>query len=472
MQTHQTGRPTHSGGARHSSFSRKKPTHSGGHTSSQTHQSRPHTPGQFRGGHTSTAHTSTTHSRPHSSGGHSSPARPGNGFRGRNHTFRGRPKQNGGGGGNKRRGRQENIDHSLFIYEPTEFVEVKKYEPKNTFGGFGLPEQLVKNLTANGLVYPTEIQDKIIPHGITGDDVIGLAQTGSGKTLAFLLPLIQKLVKDKRQKVIILAPTRELAQQINKELMDYTKGLSLFSTVCVGGMPIFRQIQSLRRVNHFVIGTPGRIKDLADRKVISFNAFHSIVLDEVDRMLDMGFVDDMTMILKHLPVGRQAFFFSATMPESIKRLISTFLKNPKVVDINSGVSIKNVTQNIVKTRDSKEKIVKLGELLKNAEGEKSIIFVETKRGVDKLSRELRETGFKVGLLHGDRRQRERDRTLQDFKGGTTNVLVATDVAARGIDVKDVFQVINYTIPQTHDSYIHRIGRTGRAGKTGKAFTFV
>jgi superfamily II DNA/RNA helicase len=368
--------------------------------------------------------------------------------------------------------RGEHIDHSRFIYTPTELVLEKKYDHVHTFADFKLDEQLQKNLVARGYQFPTEIQDKIIPHGLTGHDLIGMAHTGSGKTAAFLLPLIQKVLKDKKQKIIILAPTRELAQQINKELMDFSKGMQIFSTVCVGGMPIYRQISSLKRMNHFVIGTPGRLKDLSERGVISFFGFHSIVLDEVDRMLDMGFVDDMTTILRQLPAERQAFFFSATMPDRIKNLIKTFLKDPKIVDTGTGIGGKNVTQDIVKSVSPEDKFTQLQNLLKAANGEKSIIFVEMKSSVDKLTHELQKVGFKVGLLHGDRRQRERERTLQDFKSGYTNVLVATDVAARGIDVKDVFQVINYTIPQTHDDYVHRIGRTGRAGKIGKAFTFV
>jgi ATP-dependent RNA helicase RhlE len=375
-----------------------------------------------------------------------------------------------GGRGGMRRG--EHIDHSRFIYTPTELILEKKYDHVHTFADFKLDEQLQKNLVARGYQFPTEIQDKIIPHGLAGHDLIGMAHTGSGKTAAFLLPLIQKVLKDKKQKIIILAPTRELAQQINKELMDFSKGMQIFSTVCVGGMPIYRQISSLKRMNHFVIGTPGRLKDLSERGVISFSGFHSIVLDEVDRMLDMGFVDDMTAILRELPVERQAFFFSATMPDRIKNLIKTFLKDPKVVDTGTGIGGKNVTQDIVTSISPDDKFTKLQNLLKAANGEKSIIFVEMKSSVDKLTHELQKVGFKVGLLHGDRRQRERERTLQDFKSGYTTVLVATDVAARGIDVKDVFQVINYTIPQTHDDYVHRIGRTGRAGKIGKAFTFV
>lgn len=405
---------------------------------------------------------------------------------GRSFSSRGRSSSSRGGnfssrGGNSSRGRfpqrgrrrtSERIDHSLFIYKPTEAVQVKKYTPENSFADFGFPGILVKNLHQKGLQFPTEIQDKIIPHGMHGDDVIGLAATGSGKTMAFLLPLIKKVSENPDQKVLILAPTRELAQQINSEFMMASYGLKLFSTVCVGGMPIFRQINSLKRMNQFIIGTPGRIKDLADRGVLDYSTMHSVVLDEVDRMLDMGFVDDITKILNSLPLERQSFFFSATMPERIKNLIHAHLREPKVVDTGAGVSTKNVTQDIVRFNDQTEKFEKLSGLLNGANKEKSIIFVETKSGVDTLTGELKRAGFKAGLIHGDRRQRERDQVLKDFKLGKIDILVATDVAARGIDVKNVYQVINYTIPQTHDDYIHRIGRTGRAGQLGKAFTFV
>jgi ATP-dependent RNA helicase RhlE len=425
------------------------------------------------------ARPSTGSARPYSARPSVSGSRPSFGGGSRGGSSFGRTGNRGGFSGGSRGGgsrggmrRGERIDISKFIHTPTELTLEKKYAHVHTFADFKLDETLQKNLEVRGYKFPTEIQDKIIPHGLAGNDLIGLAHTGSGKTAAFLLPLIQKVLKDKQQKVIILAPTRELAQQINKELLDFSKGMNIYSTVCVGGMPIFRQIASLKRMNHFVIGTPGRLKDLSERGVISFSEFHSIVLDEVDRMLDMGFVDDMTAILRALPAERQAFFFSATMPDRIKNLINTFLKNPKTVDTGTGIGGKNVTQDIVRSVTPEEKFAKLQALLRAAEGEKSIIFVEMKSTVDRLARELQTAGFKVGLLHGDRRQRERERTLNMFKGNDINVLVATDVAARGIDVKDVFQVINYTIPQTHDDYVHRIGRTGRAGKVGKAFTFV
>lgn len=425
--TSRSARPHGAGGGRRSSFNRPKPTTEGGNSFGEPRRS----------------------------------------FGGRNN-FR---RSNRFGGG-KKRGRGESIDINKFIFTPTTIQEEKKYIPTNTFAELGLCPPVLHNLKARGFIHPTEIQDKIVHHGIAGHDVIGLSETGSGKTAAFLLPLIEKINKDKKQKVLIIAPTRELAQQINKELRDCSHGMHLFSSVCVGGMPIFRQIQDLRRMQHFVIGTPGRLKDLADRGAIRFEEFGSIVLDEVDRMLDMGFVDDITLILKKIQKDHQTFFFSATMAPKIKALAESFTNNPKIVNLSTGIATKNVRQDIVRSSSKEEKFDKLMDLLNDTAVEKSIIFVETKREVDKLTKELNSYNYKAGLLHGDRRQRERERTLREFKEGVINVLVATDVAARGIDVKDVSQVINYTIPQTHDDYVHRIGRTGRAGKLGKAFTFI
>jgi superfamily II DNA/RNA helicase len=329
----------------------------------------------------------------------------------------------------------------------------------------------MKNLEKKGYDIPTPIQDQTIVHAMKGQDVLGMANTGSGKTAAFLLPLIQKILKDKTQKVMIIAPTRELAMQINKEFEEFAAGLKIFSTVCVGGMPIFRQIQNLRMVNHFVIGTPGRIKDLAHRRCIDYSQFASIVLDEVDHMLDMGFIDDITEILKGLDPERQSLFFSATMPPRIKTLVQKFQKDPFTIDITVPGSTKSVEQDIIKV-DKREKFETLVKLLESEKATKTIIFVETKREVEEVADRLKDAGLLVGYLHGDKRQRERARTLDQFKTSILNVLVATDVAARGIDVKDISHVINYTVPQTHDDYVHRVGRAGRAGRTGKAFTFV
>jgi ATP-dependent RNA helicase RhlE len=372
----------------------------------------------------------------------------------------------------------EHIDHSKFIYKPDKKtleaeakVKAAKAPVKHEFVDFKFDKQVQANLAEKGYTTPTPIQDQTIMHALAGKDVLGLANTGSGKTAAFLLPLIDKVLKDPSQKVIILAPTRELAMQINKEFTEFAKGLKIFSTVCVGGMPIFRQIQNLRMINHFVIGTPGRIKDLAHRRCIVYSQFTNVVLDEVDHMLDMGFVDDITEILEGLGKPRQSLFFSATMPPRIRTLVSKFLIDPTTIDIAVPGSTKTVEQDIIKA-PREQKFEVLCKLLKSEGATRTIIFVETKRAVEEVARSLTTAGYKVGYLHGDKRQRERARTLDQFKTGLTDILVATDVAARGIDVKDVSHVINYTVPQTHDDYVHRIGRAGRAGKTGKAFTFV
>ncbi len=379
------------------------------------------------------------------------------------------------GGGKRRDGRQsERIDYSKFINKPKKGeseVKAKVIEVKHKFADFKFDDMIMENLNKKGYEIPTPIQDQTIMHALKGQDVLGLANTGSGKTAAFLLPLIQKVVKDKNQKVMIIAPTRELAMQINKEFQEFAQGLKIFSTVCVGGMPIFRQIQNLRLVNHFIIGTPGRIKDLAHRRCIDYSQFASIVLDEVDHMLDMGFIDDITEILKGLNPERQSLFFSATMPPRIKTLVQKFQKDPFTIDITVPGSTKSVEQDIIKV-DRREKFDTLVKLLEKEKATKTIIFVETKREVEEVADRLKAAGLMVGYLHGDKRQRERARTLEHFKTSILNVLVATDVAARGIDVKDISHVINYTVPQTHDDYVHRVGRAGRAGRTGKAFTFV
>ncbi len=382
--------------------------------------------------------------------------------------------RSGGGRGGSRGGRGENIDFSKFINKPQpgdKEVKVKVIEVKHKFADFKFDELVMKNLEKKGYEVPTPIQDQTIVHAMKGQDVLGMANTGSGKTAAFLLPLIQKILVDKNQKVMIIAPTRELAMQINKEFEEFSAGLKIFSTVCVGGMPIFRQIQNLRMINHFVIGTPGRIKDLATRRCIDYSQFASIVLDEVDHMLDMGFIDDITEILKGLDPERQSLFFSATMPPRIKTLVQKFQKDPHTIDITVPGSTKSVEQDIIRV-DKREKFETLVKLLESEKATKTIIFVETKREVEEVADRLRDAGLSVGYLHGDKRQRERARTLDQFKTSILNVLVATDVAARGIDVKDISHVINYTVPQTHDDYVHRVGRAGRAGRTGKAFTFV
>lgn len=347
-----------------------------------------------------------------------------------------------------------------------------RYEIKHSFRDFGLLPELYTNLERKHYLIPTPIQDRAIPYLMEGRDLIGTANTGTGKTAAFLLPLINKIAQDRTQKVLIIAPTRELAQQINDEFREFAVGLGLYSAICVGGTSISRQISEVRRQPSFVIGTPGRLKDLAERQLIRFESFQNIVLDEVDRMLDMGFVNEIKAILHKLPEKRQSLFFSATIPSKIQDLVKQFLQDPITISVIQGETAENVDQDIVRVRDSASKFDQLREVLKLEEVKKVLIFSETKAGVNKLTVSLVNTGFKADCIHGNKRQNYRQKALAAFKNNYVNILVATDVAARGLDIRDITHVINYTVPQTYNDYIHRIGRTGRGEKKGKALTFV
>ncbi|MFA4975382.1 MAG: DEAD/DEAH box helicase [Candidatus Paceibacterota bacterium] len=384
----------------------------------------------------------------------------------------------------KRRGFSEHIDFSRFI-KKGQHVEEKPYVSKHTFADFPFDTQIHKNIARAGFMNPRPIQDQAIPSVLKGMDVFGMANTGTGKTAAFILPLIEKIVKtkgqNKREIVLIMAPTRELAMQIDSDFRTLAFGLGIFSVSCVGGLPIMKQITEIKRGVSFVIGTPGRMRDLIERKVLDLSTCHSVVLDEADRMLDMGFRDDMVFILGKVPKeGRQTLFFSATLSPEVKKLTTEFLKDPVFISVISGETAKNIDQDVIRTRSKEEKLEKLHEVLKKGlpagmEGGhqmKTLIFREMKHSVDTLTKELSHMGFKVGCIHGDKRSRERIRTLELFKKDQISILIATDVAARGLDIPDVTHVINYDIPQTYETYIHRIGRTGRSGKKGIALTFV
>jgi superfamily II DNA/RNA helicase len=365
----------------------------------------------------------------------------------------------------------EEIDPALFIKKASA-VEQKEIEIKHTFADFALCDAIKKNLAYKKFVTPTPIQDQAIPQILEGRDLIGLANTGTGKTAAFLLPLINKAYANRHEKALIIAPTRELALQIEQEFRHFAWDMKLFSASCVGGMPIFKQISNLKRNPNFVIGTPGRLKDLIDRKLILPEQFRSIVLDEVDRMLDMGFVDEIKKILEMLPKERQTLFFSATMPEKIERLAGQFLSDPVTVAVKQGNTSANVDQDVVRYRSSAMKFQELKDLLKQKELTKVLIFIETKAEVERITGDLVTDGFQADCIHGDKKQHQRARALTQFKRNSVNILVATDVAARGLDIDDISHVINYTIPQTYDDYIHRIGRTGRGSNKGMALTFV
>jgi len=371
----------------------------------------------------------------------------------------------------QKRRRGEFIDIFKFVSKAKPISDDNKVEIKHTFLDYGFDNKINQNLIDIGYVTPTAIQDQSIAEIIKGRDLIGLANTGTGKTAAFLLPLINKCQKDDRQNVLIIAPTRELAQQIDQEFKKFAKNIRLYSTVCVGGVPISKQIIDLRRCPHFVIGTPGRLKDLRDRNKINFAVFQNIVLDEIDRMLDMGFVDEIKRILAELPEKRQSLFFSATIPTKIEVLVQQFLNNPVTVKTITGQTAANVDQDIVRA-SAENKFDKLKDILIQAELKKVLIFSETKRDVEKLAKNLSISGFKADSIHGDKRQSQRQKALAKFKQDEIQILVATDVAARGLDINNVSHVINYTIPQTYTDYIHRIGRTGRGTKSGQALTFV
>lgn len=373
--------------------------------------------------------------------------------------------------GNFPRKNRETIDISKFIKKAIDRPEIKEVTAINTFSDFGFVPALEKNIALKNFISPTSIQDQAINQVMKGQDLIGLANTGTGKTGVFLWPMINKTYQDKNQKVLIITPTRELAMQIANEFHFFSFGMKIFSALCVGGMPIYKQIRNLHRHPQFVIGTPGRLRDLYNRHLLDYSQFQNIVLDEVDRMLDMGFINDIRDILQKLPQVRQSLFFSATMPPKIRTLTREFSQNPIVVSINAGQTAHNVDQDVVRANKF-EKFHKLQEILSQNNFKKVLIFSETKRGVEKLTNDLIHSGHKAASLHGDKRQGQRQRALNQFKNNEVTILVATDVAARGLDIKNISHVINYTIPHTYDDYIHRIGRTGRVNNKGIALTFV
>ncbi|MFA6405385.1 MAG: DEAD/DEAH box helicase [Candidatus Paceibacterota bacterium] len=388
-----------------------------------------------------------------------------------------RPSFGGSRGGGRsagagRRGKSERIDISRFINKVTVTEEVAHFVPTNKFEDFLIDERLKTSIIAKGYVLPTPIQDKAIPQVLLGNDLVGIANTGTGKTAAFLLPLLHKILQNRKEQVMVIVPTRELAIQIDSELKEFAQGMKIFSVCCVGGAPIGKQIKDLKYQYNFIIGTPGRLKDLIDRKLIILSEFNTIVLDEADRMLDMGFVNDMRAVMAGMPKSRQTLFFSATLSPEVEKLISEFLRSPIRISVKTSDTSKNVDQDIVRVKMGSEKIDTLHDLLNQKELTKVLIFGRTKHGVEKLSQVLSKRGFKAESIHGDKNHARRQQALKLFKENNVKILVATDVAARGLDIADVSHVINYDIPATHDDYVHRIGRTGRAGKLGKALTFV
>ena len=393
------------------------------------------------------------------------------------------PHRGGGGGGfgggharpftrSARPRGGESIDVSRFVNKSVVVEEVKAYIPTHQFSDFQIDARLKKNIEHKGYKIPTAIQDQSLPDVLKGRDVIGIANTGEGKTAAFLIPLVNKMLLDPTAKVLVMVPTRELALQIDEEFMGFARTLQIYSVLLVGGASIGMQIERLRRKVRMVIGTPGRIKDLIERGDLQLGDFHNLVLDEADRMLDMGFLPDIKSIISNLPRERHTLFFSATFSREIETLANGLLRQPIKISVKTRDTAKNVEQDVIRVKSKEEKFGQLCGLLSQKGYEKVLVFGRTKHGVEKLGVMLNKEGFKTASIHGNKSQPQRQQALKAFKDEKVQVLVATDVAARGFDIPNVTHVINYEVPQTYDDYVHRIGRTGRAGKKGVALTFV
>lgn len=363
------------------------------------------------------------------------------------------------------------IHSSRYVNKATITQPIEETPIVHRFEDFQIEPVIKENIKLRGYVAPTPIQDQAIPLVLEGKDVVGIANTGTGKTAAFLVPLINKIIKNRNSRVLIVVPTRELAVQINTELISLARSLQLRSSLIMGGASMQRQLQELKRNPEFIIATPGRLKDLLMRRLLPLTQFHSVVLDEVDRMVDIGFIRDIKYIIAQLPNERQSLFFSATVSPEIHTIIRTFLTNPVTVSVKREETPHAIDQDIIRV-NKHEKIATLESLLRKEEFKKVLIFGRTKWGVEKLSKALQLSGFQVDSIHGNKSQGQRLRALTQFRNNRLQVLVATDVVARGVDIDDVSHVINFDEPSSYTDYIHRIGRTGRANKQGKALTFV
>ncbi|MEW9667922.1 DEAD/DEAH box helicase [Ammoniphilus sp. 3BR4] len=342
-----------------------------------------------------------------------------------------------------------------------------------TFHELGISGPILRAITDMGFEEASPIQEKSIPVALTGKDIIGQAQTGTGKTAAFAIPILENVDTSKDYvQAIVIAPTRELAIQVSEEINRLAKYMGIRSLPIYGGQSIDRQINALKKRPHIITGTPGRLLDHIQRKTLRLDRISTVVLDEADEMLDMGFLEDIERILKETPEDKQTLLFSATMPRPIQNLAEKFMKNPELIKMKAKEVTSPTVEQIYYEVNEREKFDVLCRLLDVENPELAVIFGRTKRRVDELSDALNKRGYLADGLHGDLNQRQRDVVMNKFREGTIDILVATDVAARGIDVSGVTHVYNFDIPQDSESYVHRIGRTGRAGKTGLATTFV
>ena len=383
-----------------------------------------------------------------------------------------RRKSAHGNGKPKGQHKKEAIDLSQFVSEGR-VVEKKQYEPQHSFEDFMLDDELMRRIQKKGYQAPSEIQDKVINPILDGKNIVGVAGTGTGKTAAFLIPILQILLEEPVDRyALIIAPTRELANQINDEFRSMTKGLGLFSTCLIGGSSVSESIKSLKRKNHLVLGTPGRLMDMHRQGHLPFDLFRVFVLDEFDRMLDMGFKEEMRAINEKMTDKNQTLLFSATIEKNQKEIVEEIAGRATQIKAQSNTQDTSaIKQDIIQVNGG-DKFQLMRELLTDKNEDRTILFCETKRKAEKMMDKLKKDGIRADAIHGDKSQRAREIALRKFKRGQVNVLVATDVVARGIDVNDVSLVINYEQPRTYTDYIHRIGRTGRAGKTGRAITMI
>jgi ATP-dependent RNA helicase RhlE len=372
-------------------------------------------------------------------------------------------------------GRQRNgavINVERFINKAVPGAEVVAFVPQHQFMDFDFDPRLQQTVASHGYITPTPIQDQAIKAVLEGRDLIGLANTGTGKTAAFLLPIINSYLRGSQGTSLIVVPTRELASQIEDEFRAFSRGFGFRSAVIVGGASIFKQKEAIRRRPQLVIGTPGRLNDLIKNHGLKLAGCQTFVLDEADRMLDMGFIRDIRFIISQLPDNRQSLCFSATLTPEIESIIQTLLRDPVTVSVRTRETSEQVEQDIIRTVSRDHKVEVLIDILKKPESTKVLVFGDTKFGVQRLADKLEKQGIAAAAIHGNKSQPQRQRALNDFKNERVKVLVATDVAARGLDIPDVSHVINFDQPKSYDDYVHRIGRTGRAGKVGSALTFV
>lgn len=338
------------------------------------------------------------------------------------------------------------------------------------FADLGLSEKTLAAIRDLGYHEPTDIQTKAIPVALKGSDIVATAQTGTGKTAAFALPIIDEVEPSEAPKVLILSPTRELASQIAQAVDSFAKYTPIRTTLIQGGVSMSKQISELRTGSDVIVATPGRLLDLMGQGVIDLSCISHLVLDEVDRMFDMGFIDDVSRIIRKCPKQRQTLFFSATMPDAVLKLSKWALNEPERVEVGIVHAPADTIEHFVYPVDSIQKYDMILAILNKLDSKSTIVFTRTRIDADRVSQWLDAHSYKVATLHSDRTQRERDKALEDFKQGRANVLVATDIASRGLDISDVACVINYNVPEHSEDYVHRIGRTGRAHKEGKAIT--